>query len=68
MNRMKAEYFSPLLLIALDVGAASVYAFSGDIKMAVYWVAAAVLNVCVTLAIAAIALFIILIGSETVCV
>jgi hypothetical protein len=32
MNKMKAEYFFPLLLIALDVGAASVYAFSGDIK------------------------------------
>lgn len=48
MNKMKAEYFFPLLLIALDVGAASVYAFSGDIKKAVYWVAAAVLNFCVT--------------------
>lgn len=48
MNKMKAEYFFPLLLIVLDVGAASVYAFSGDIKKAVYWVAAAVLNVCVT--------------------
>ena len=48
MKKMKAEYFFPLLLIALDVAAASVYAFSGDIKKAVYWVAAAVLSICVT--------------------
>ena len=48
MKNMKAEYFFPMLLIALDVGAASVYAFSGDIKKAVYWVAAAILNFCVT--------------------
>lgn len=48
MKEMKAECFFPLLLIALDVGAASVYFFSGDYKKAIYWIAAAVLNVCVT--------------------
>lgn len=42
------KYIFPLLLIALDVGAAAVYLFDGDIKKAVYWIAAAVLNVCVT--------------------
>lgn len=42
------KYIFPLLLIALDVGAAAIYLFDGDIKKAVYWVAAAVLNVCVT--------------------
>lgn len=45
---MKKEYIFPLLLIAMDVGAAGLYAFDGDIKKAVYWVAAAVLNICVT--------------------
>ena len=42
------KYIFPCLLIALDAGAAAVYLFDGDIKKAVYWVAAAVLNVCVT--------------------
>lgn len=48
MKEMKAEYFFPLLLIVLDVSAASVYFFSGDYKKAIYWIAVAVLNVCVT--------------------
>jgi len=38
----------PLLLIILDVGAAMVYGVSKDLKMATYWIAAAVLNICVT--------------------
>lgn len=46
--KMKKEYIFPLLLIILDVGAAGLYAFDGDIKKAVYWIAAAVLNICVT--------------------
>lgn len=45
---MMNKYIFPLLLIALDVGAAGVYLFDGDFKKAVYWIAAAVLNVCVT--------------------
>ena len=42
------QYIFPSLLILLDLGAALVYALSGDYKMAIYWVAAAVLNCCVT--------------------
>lgn len=45
---MRPEYIFPLLLIALDIGAAVVYAKNGEYKRAVYWVAAAVLNICVT--------------------
>lgn len=42
------KYIFPVALIALDVGAAIVYAYNHDYKMALYWVAAAVLNCCVT--------------------
>lgn len=42
------KYFFPVLLIALDLGAAIVYGVSGDVRKAVYWVAAAVLNITVT--------------------
>lgn len=42
------KYIFPLALIILDVAAAMVYAACGDWKKAVYWVAAAVLNVTVT--------------------
>lgn len=42
------KYIFPLALIILDVAAAAVYAICGDWKKAVYWVAAAVLNVTVT--------------------
>lgn len=45
---MKVKYIFPLILIALDVGAAIVYAAGKDYKKAVYWIAAAVLNICVT--------------------
>lgn len=38
----------PTLLIVLDVGAAWAYAFDGDLRRCVYWVAAAVLTACVT--------------------
>lgn len=38
----------PALLIVLDVGAAVVYALDGDIRRAIYWLAAAVLTVVVT--------------------
>lgn len=38
----------PLVLIALDLGAAIVYGITGDWRKVVYWVAAAVLNVAVT--------------------
>lgn len=45
---VKPEYIFPLLLILLDMGAAIVYAIQKDYKKAVYWIAAAVLNVTVT--------------------
>ena len=38
----------PIALIALDIGAAAVYAAGADWRRATYWVAAAVLTGCVT--------------------
>lgn len=45
---MKKEYIFPMLLIALNVGAAVMCFAQGDIKKSIYWIAAAILNVCVT--------------------
>ena len=45
---MKSEKIFPLILIALDICAAVGYAYKHDWKMSVYWIAAAVLNICVT--------------------
>lgn len=42
------RYIFPVALILLDIGAAIVYAVNKDFKMATYWIAAAVLNCCVT--------------------
>ena len=42
------KYIFPCVLIALDLGAGIMYAFEGDWRKVVYWVAAAVLNVAVT--------------------
>ena len=42
------KFIFPVALIALDVGAAIVYACNRDYKMGLYWIAAAVLNCCVT--------------------
>ena len=41
-------YIFPLILIVLQIGAGVVYAMQHNIKMAVYWIAAAVLNISVT--------------------
>ena len=38
----------PLILIILQFGAAIVYAITKDFKMSTYWIAAAILNICVT--------------------
>lgn len=38
----------PLILVALQILAAIPYATHSEYKMALYWVAAAVLNICVT--------------------
>lgn len=48
MQKIKPEYIFPLLLILLDLGAAVIYAIQKDYKKAIYWIAAAVLNVTVT--------------------
>ena len=42
------KYIFPTTLIILDICAAGVYLFGGDVKKSIYWIAAAVLNVCVT--------------------
>lgn len=41
-------YIFPVALILLDVGAAIMCFINGDTKKGIYWLAAAVLNVCVT--------------------
>ena len=41
-------YIFPCLLIALNVGAAIMYAIQSDWRKVVYWVAAAILNIAVT--------------------
>ena len=38
----------PTLLIAIDICAALVYAYYGDIRHMIYWFAAATLTACVT--------------------
>ena len=45
---MKTQHIFPLLLIALDIGAAAMYIPAGDWRKIVYWIAAAVLNAAVT--------------------
>ena len=45
---MKPTIVFPTILIALDVGAAIVYAVGGDMKRCVYWLAAATLTATVT--------------------
>lgn len=45
---MQTKYFFPIALIVLDLGAAVGYALNKEYKMAVYWIAAAVLNITVT--------------------
>ena len=38
----------PALLIVLDMGAAAIYALDGDVRRAIYWLAAAILTAAVT--------------------
>ena len=42
------EKLFPLVLIVLDVLAACVYGWQGDVRHAVYWLSAGVLTICVT--------------------
>lgn len=39
----------PITLIILDVCAAAVYAYTGDWRHCIYWLAAAILTMCVTI-------------------
>lgn len=43
------KYFFPIVLVVLDICAASNYAYDGDWRHFVYWIAAAVLTLCVTI-------------------
>jgi len=43
-----SKYILPVILIALQFGAGVMCAVNKDIKMCVYWLAAAVLNISVT--------------------
>lgn len=47
-NKTMSMMIFPCVLIALDIGAAIVYLINRDYKKAIYWLAAAVLNICVT--------------------
>ena len=38
----------PTLLIILDVAAGTIWACHGDLRKAIYWIAAAILTICVT--------------------
>lgn len=45
---MKSTYIFPIVMMAMDIGAAVMCITAKDYKKAVYWVAAAVLNAAVT--------------------
>lgn len=45
---MKSEYLFPTVLIALDILAAIPYALKSNVRMMIYWLAAATLTACVT--------------------
>lgn len=45
---MKHEYIFPTVLITLDVLASLPYAMRGNLRMMIYWLAAATLTACVT--------------------
>lgn len=45
---MKHLHLFPSIMIGLSIGAAVVYAYDGDVRRAIYWVAAAVLTAAVT--------------------
>lgn len=45
---MKPEQILPTVLIAIDIGAGLVYLMRGNLRLFVYWLAAATLTACVT--------------------
>ena len=48
IGKIKPQQVLPLIMIIIDIAAAIVCAIHKDYKKAVYWIAAAVLNVTVT--------------------
>jgi len=48
LDKMNMVKLFPTILIILDIGAAVVYLWYGDIRHTIYWLAAAVLTICVT--------------------
>ena len=46
---MSYDKVFPTILIVLDIGAAITYATNLNWRMTVYWLAAAILTICVTL-------------------
>ncbi len=47
-TKKMSAYIFPITLILLDMGAAIMCFISNDAKKGIYWLAAAVLNICVT--------------------
>ncbi len=47
-REVRSEYVFPTALIALDVCASVPYAVRGNLRMMIYWLAAATLTACVT--------------------
>lgn len=45
---MKAEQILPTVLMSIDIAAGLVYLVRGNVRLFVYWVAAATLTACVT--------------------
>ena len=45
---MKTEQYLPTLLMAIDIAAGIVYLVRGNLRLFVYWFAAATLTACVT--------------------
>lgn len=45
---MKLEQYLPTIMIILDMLAAGGYAYVGDIRKLIYWIAAAILTATVT--------------------
>lgn len=49
IRKTKVEFFFPMLLITLDLCASGVYFLQADWRRSIYWLAAAVLTLCVTI-------------------
>jgi hypothetical protein len=49
MSKITITMLFPIILISLDIGATVAYLMTGDIRRCIYWVAAAILTICVTI-------------------